>query len=104
MKRLRGDLRCDDGGKDTDENNAGNEVAQIQRHRHGIAAGLAKRRRKDFDHPKGQRDLWDFARTAFVRPTRVADPVSRLFLGWVLLADRHGRRLTQALNRMFKKR
>jgi hypothetical protein len=57
MKRLRGDPRCDDGGKDTDENNAGNDIAQIQRHRHGIAAGFAKRRRKDFDHPKGQSDF-----------------------------------------------
>jgi hypothetical protein len=63
MKRLRGDLRCDEGGKDTDENNAGNDIAQIQRHRHGIAPGFAKRRRKDFDHPEGQSDFRDLART-----------------------------------------
>ena len=87
MKRLRGDLRCDDGGKDTDENNAGNDIAQIQRHRHGIAPGFAKRRRKDFDHPKGQSDFRDLARTDFVRPTCVTGPVSSPLLGWVLLVD-----------------
>jgi hypothetical protein len=87
MKRLRSDLRYDYGGKDTDENNAGNDIAQIQRHRHGIAAGLAKRRRKDFDPPKGQSGFGDLARTDFVRPTRVAGLVSRPLLGWVLLGD-----------------
>ena len=87
MKRFPGDLRCDDGDKDTDENNAGNDIAQIQRHRHGIAAGLAKRRRKDFDHPKGQSDFRDLARTDFIRPISVAGLVSRPLLGWVLLSD-----------------
>jgi catechol 2,3-dioxygenase-like lactoylglutathione lyase family enzyme len=65
MKRFRDDLRCDDGGKDTKENNTGSDIAQIHRHRHRIAAGLAKRGRKDFDHPKGQTDFGDLAQTEF---------------------------------------
>jgi len=56
MKRFRGYLRCDEGGKDTKKNNTGNDIAQIHRHRHGIASGLAKRRRKNFNYPKSQSD------------------------------------------------
>jgi len=49
------------------------------------SAGLAKRRRKDFDRPKGQSDFGDLAQTDFVRLTRLGGPVFRPLLGWVLL-------------------
>jgi hypothetical protein len=33
-----------------------NPAPKVHRHRHGIASGLAKSRRKDFNYPKGQSD------------------------------------------------
>jgi hypothetical protein len=70
MKRFRGYLRCDEDGKYTNKNNAGDDIAQIHRHRHGIAAGFAKRRRKDLNHPKGPSDrghLAQFVLGSFVQ-------------------------------------
>ena len=42
MERLRGNLRDDGDDKDADEDDAADRVAEIQRHRDGIAAGFSK--------------------------------------------------------------
>ena len=36
-------------------------VAEIHRHRHGVAAGLAERRREDLDDPEAERDFRNLA-------------------------------------------
>jgi hypothetical protein len=41
------------------------QISPIQRHGHGIAAGLAQRRCGDFYYPENERDLGDFAQRIF---------------------------------------
>ena len=56
MKRARADLRSARRRENADENNATDGVAQIHRHRHGIARCFSKGRGGDFDNPEPQRD------------------------------------------------
>jgi len=47
------------------EKRGAEEVAPIQRHGDGVAAGLAERRRRDLDDPEHQRDFGNFTRSSF---------------------------------------
>ena len=47
--------------EDADEDEAADGVAEVHRHRNGIAAGFAKRRCKDLDDPEYQRDFRNLA-------------------------------------------
>jgi len=61
MKFLRHDLRDHRGDENADEDEAADGVAEIHRHRNGVAAGFAKRGRDDLDDPEYQRDFRDLA-------------------------------------------
>jgi hypothetical protein len=62
MKPFRRDLagreQDECGGKDQ---RAG-EVSETERHRQGVAPGLAQRGRCDLDDPEAECDFWDLAR------------------------------------------
>ena len=44
-------------GEDRRKDRGADQVAEIHRHGHGVAAGLAERRREDLDDPEYQRDF-----------------------------------------------
>ncbi|MGY3353444.1 hypothetical protein ACVWZK_000107 [Bradyrhizobium sp. GM0.4] len=62
VKLLRAHLRGDAGGEDRRKDRRSSQIAEIHRHRHGVAAGLAERRREYLDDPKSQGDFWNLAR------------------------------------------
>jgi hypothetical protein len=61
MEAPRTHLRGDGGGENRCKDRRPDQIAEIHRHRHGVAAGLAESRRKDLDDPETQRDLWNLA-------------------------------------------
>jgi hypothetical protein len=75
MKGFRSELSSDRDHEQGEENRGAQGVAELHRHGKCIPARLAQRRRGRLDEPKGQGELRNPARTDFVRPTRVADPV-----------------------------
>ncbi len=54
-------LRDDRGDKKDRKNGRANEIAEVHRHRHGVAAGFTQGGRENFDNPENQRDFWHFA-------------------------------------------
>jgi hypothetical protein len=58
---LGSDLSGDQRNKDCRKDHGADEIAEIQRHRDGVAAGLAERGRGDLDDPEAERDFRDFA-------------------------------------------
>jgi len=60
---MRRELAADGSDEKRQEDARADRVTEIERHRHGVAAGLAERRRRDLDDPEDQGDLGDFARS-----------------------------------------
>lgn len=63
---LRRHLRGDGNSEDDREDRGADEIAEIHRHRDGIAAGFTERRGENLDDPEAERDGGDFSR-ALVR-------------------------------------
>src|SRR3569623_808380 len=65
--------RCDEERR---EDRGADQIAEVQRHRHGVAGGLAERRRRDLDDPEAQRRLRHLAESGLhasgvaLRPAR----------------------------------
>ncbi len=55
MKTFGGNLRAHRDDKDDREDCGADEIAEMHRHRNGIAAGFSQCRRGDFDDPEAQR-------------------------------------------------
>lgn len=62
---LRPNLQDDQHKQEREEQRRSGEVSPIQCHGHGIAAGLAQRRRRDLDDPEDQCDFGNLARGSF---------------------------------------
>jgi hypothetical protein len=58
---LGSDLSGDQRNKDCRKDRGADEISEIQRHRDGVAAGLAERGRGDLNDPEAERDFRDFA-------------------------------------------
>jgi hypothetical protein len=56
-----GNLSDDENHQKRQKDRRAGQVAPIQRHRHRIAAGLAKGRRQYLDEPKAEGDFRNFA-------------------------------------------
>ena len=61
MEFFRFDLRKDETEKQRRKNDGAQQVAEVQRHGDGVAAGFAERGGGDFDEPKNERDGGNFA-------------------------------------------
>ena len=59
-----GNLGDDRDHENAQEDETADRVAEVHRHRDGIAARLPKRRREDLDNPEPERHLRDFAQCA----------------------------------------
>ena len=67
MEPFRRDLQDDEDEQQRKKQRRADEIAPIQRHRDGVAAGLAECRRGDFYDPEDKRDLGNFGRVAIYR-------------------------------------
>ena len=65
MEALGEDLRDNERDQHAAEKRDAGQIAPIQRHRHGVAARLAERRRQNLDDPKAQGDCRYLAQRLF---------------------------------------
>ena len=57
MKFFRRNLQADEQHQGCEEQSSPGQIAPVERHGDGIAAGLAQRRCRDFDDPESERDF-----------------------------------------------
>ena len=57
MEPLGRDLGADSDKEDCDKDRRAHQIAEIQRHRHRVATGLAERGRENLDEPEAERDF-----------------------------------------------
>jgi hypothetical protein len=75
MEFLCKDLRDDQHDKQAEEQGGAGEIAPVERHGDGVAAGLAQRRRGDLDDPEAKGNFGDLAQSVSCmgfRPTFLA--------------------------------
>jgi hypothetical protein len=73
MEFSRDDLRDHQRNQQGEKDECADQIAPIERHGDGIAAGLAERRRRDLDHPERERDLRNLAQHRLARRMSHAD-------------------------------
>jgi hypothetical protein len=65
MKLLRNNLCGNERDERHKKQERSSQISPVERHGHGIAAGLAQRRCGDFYDPENERDLGNFAERIF---------------------------------------